>query len=192
MQSFPPDLNVQSRAGLQSDQRCRARGGRSLGSRLVVTERLTGRSVSLWIEHVASFCMQKMSASVCECSCSPEQTHELNFLHPCRNSDHNNRQHAPHHIATTTPRKTLLGKSKNNFLHPHSCSELGLSFRSAVTASFAEPARCNHAGFEARNYAVTSFREIRSIFGISTSEYARAFPNDVSEHEPHWHQKLSL
>jgi len=62
--------------------------------------------------------------------------------------------------------------------------------RSAVTASFAEPARCNHAGFEARNYAVTSFREIRSIFGISTSEYARAFPNDVSEHEPHWHQKF--
>eukprot|EP00928_Gymnodinium_smaydae_P027322 TRINITY_DN21170_c0_g1_i1.p1 TRINITY_DN21170_c0_g1~~TRINITY_DN21170_c0_g1_i1.p1 ORF type:complete len:1067 (+),score=206.70 TRINITY_DN21170_c0_g1_i1:123-3203(+) len=42
----------------------------------------------------------------------------------------------------------------------------------------------------AHHYAVDDFRAVRESFGISSAAYARAFPNDLSELDPNWVQRL--
>jgi len=42
----------------------------------------------------------------------------------------------------------------------------------------------------ARHYAVDDFRAVRAAFGIVPAAFAKAFPNDFSELDPSWRQRL--
>ena len=43
---------------------------------------------------------------------------------------------------------------------------------------------------QAQHYEAAAFRAIRVAFGVHPATYARAFPDDLSEHDSRWRRKL--